>query len=156
MNNSTPTPRPLHDRPETAKAGGPAQEGPPVAILIVEDHPVVRAALRDWLSVVFPDCACLEAVSGEDAVQLAVAQTPAIVLMDIGMGPMNGIEATRRIKAAAPQTEVVMLSIHEANSYQNAALAAGASAYVTKRMMHADLLPVMRRLLTGPARETTA
>ena len=156
MSISTLTPKPLHDRPDTAEAGGPAQGGSPVAILIVEDHPVVRAALRDWLSVVFPDCLCLEAVNGEEAVPLALARSPAIVLMDIGMGPMNGIEATRRIKAAAPQTQVVMLSIHEANSYQTAALAAGASAYVTKRMMQADLLPVMRRLLTRPVEGPTA
>ena len=121
-----------------------------LTILIIEDHHAVRASLRAWFSATFPDCRCLEASSGEDAVALVVDQLPEIVLMDIGLPGMNGIEATRRIKTTAPQTQVVMLSIHEAPSYQADALAAGASAYVTKRKMNTELMSIVRALLARP------
>jgi len=120
-------------------------------ILIVEDHDAVRAALRDWLSTTFPDWSFLEAKSGEEAVDLACAKAPDIILMDIGLPKMNGIGATRHIKAAAPQVQVVMLTIHEAPEYQADAAAAGANAYVVKRKMHTELIPTLRKLMAHPA-----
>jgi two-component system chemotaxis response regulator CheY len=71
-----------------------------------------------------------------------------MVLMDIGLPRMNGIQATRLIKAASPATEVVILTIHEDTKYQVDASEAGVSAYVTKRKMNSELIPVMRRLLS--------
>jgi DNA-binding NarL/FixJ family response regulator len=62
---------------------------------------------------------------------------------------MNGIEATRRIKAAAPTAQVVMLTIHEDEAYRADAAAAGASAYVPKRLMQTELLPALEALLSG-------
>ena len=79
---------------------------------------------------------------------LAQVQPPDIVLMDIGLPGINGIEATRRIMALAPQAKVTMLSIHEDPEYQADAAAAGASAYVPKRTMHRDLIPAVERLLS--------
>ena len=116
-------------------------------ILIVEDHDAVRASLRDWLNATFPNLDCLEARTGEEAVALVLGRPPAIVLMDVGLPGMNGIEATRRIKTTAPQTQVVMLSIHEDPHYQIDAATAGASAYVSKRRMHIELIPIVRKLL---------
>jgi len=123
-------------------------------VLIVEDHDAVRAALRDWLSVVFQDWGFLEAKSGEEAVDLARRNSPDVILMDIGLPGMNGIEATRRIKAAVPQAQVVMLTIHEAPEYQADAAAAGASAYILKRHMHSELIPALQRLLSSSAGTT--
>lgn len=117
-------------------------------IMIVEDHEAVRTSLRDWLSAIFPDCIFVEAKSGEEAVDLALARPPDVVLMDIGLPGMNGIRATRHIKAAASQAQVVMLTIHEAPEYQADAAAAGASAYIVKRRMHTELIPVLARLLS--------
>ena len=117
-------------------------------LLIVEDHAAVRKSLRDWLRVMLPDCNFLEAQSGEEAVALTDAQPPDIVLMDIGLPGINGIEATRRIKALAPKTSVVMLSIHEEQVFQTDAAAAGASAFVFKRTMNAELVPVIKTLLS--------
>ncbi len=117
-------------------------------IMIVEDHEAVRTSLRDWLSAIFPDCVFVEAKSGEEAVDLARAQSPDVVLMDIGLPGMNGIEATRRIKVVWPQTQVVILTIHEAPEYQADAAAAGASAYITKRRMHTKLIPTLTKLLS--------
>jgi DNA-binding NarL/FixJ family response regulator len=73
--------------------------------------------------------------------------------MDIGLTQMNGIEATRHIKAIAPQTQVVMLTIHEDDAYRADASAAGASAYVPKRKMQTELLPALRALLQTRAQD---
>jgi len=116
-------------------------------ILIIEDNDAVRASLRNWLSEAFPDCNFLEAKSGEGAANQVLAQPPDIVLMDIGLPGMNGIRATRIIKAIAPQTKVVVVTIYEDLEHQSDALAAGASAYVTKRKMHSELIPIISMLL---------
>jgi DNA-binding NarL/FixJ family response regulator len=118
-------------------------------ILIVEDHDAVRISLREWLRASFPGSRFLEAKSGEEAVALASSQLPDIVLMDIRLPNMNGIEATQRIKAADPQVQVVMLTIHDGPDYRADAKAAGATGYVPKRTMHTDLIPVMERMLSG-------
>lgn len=122
-------------------------------IMIVEDYEMVRALLHEWLGTAFPDCRFLEAHSGEEAIALASASPPEVVLMDIGLTQMNGIEATRHIKAIAPQTQVVMLTIHEDDAYRADASAAGASAYVPKRKMQTELLPALRALLQTRAQD---
>ena len=119
-------------------------------VLIVEDHEGVRTGLREWLTSVFPDCCFLEAKSGEEAVTMARDHQPDVVLMDIVLPQMSGIEATRHIKAAVPQAQVVILTIYEGSMYQTQARAAGATAYVPKRTMHRDLIPVISALLFYP------
>jgi len=114
-------------------------------ILIVEDHDGVRTSLREWLGCAFPECRFLEATTGEEAVDLVCAQRPEIILMDIELPQINGIEATQRIKRIMPEAQVVMLTIHEASVYQTHAEAVGVSAYVLKRKMDTELIPVLRR-----------
>jgi len=116
-------------------------------ILIVEDHDAVRRSLRDWLEVEFPQCHVIEATSGEQAVALIQTESPRLVVMDISLPGMSGIEATRQIKAALPSTQVVMLTIHEDHAHRADATAAGASAYVTKRVMQTQLIPTLAALL---------
>ena len=120
----------------------------PATILIVEDHDAVRRSLRDWLEAVFPQYRIIEAASGEEAVVIAQARSPRAVIMDIVLPKMNGIEATRRIKAAVPAVQVVILTIHEDKAYRSDAAAAGASAYVPKRVMQTKLLPTLSALLS--------
>jgi DNA-binding NarL/FixJ family response regulator len=121
----------------------------PVTILIAEDHGAVRKTLRDWLEVEFPQCRVIEASSGEDAVALARTESPHLAVMDIRLPGMSGIEATRQIKAISPSVQVVMLTIHEDDSYRADATAAGASAYVEKQAMHTKLIPTLAALLTS-------
>ncbi len=117
-------------------------------ILIVEDHNGVRHSLREWLELSFPNYQLLEAASGEEAVTVAQATCPRLVIMDIGLPGINGIEATLGIKAALPDTQVVMLTIYDDEAHRADAVAAGASAYVRKRKVQTELLPVVSRLLS--------
>ena len=117
-------------------------------ILIVEDHEGVRTLLREWLSDTFPGCRILEAKSGEEAVTMAQAQTPDIILMDIGLPQMDGIQATPRIKDALPHTQVVIVTNHEAAEFKREATVAGASSYVLKDRIDTELIPVMTKLLS--------
>lgn len=119
----------------------------PATILIVEDHDAVRRSLRDWLEVEFPQCRVIEATSGEQAITLIQIESPRLVLMDISLPGMSGIEATRQIKAALPSAQIVMLTIHEGDTYRADATAAGASAYVPKRTMQTELIPTLAALL---------
>ena len=116
-------------------------------VLVVEDHDALRRSLHEWIQAVFPDCAVFEARSGEEAVASGPICLPAIVLMDIGLPGMNGIEATRRLKALLPTSRIVMLTIFESDAYRIEAAAAGACAFVAKSHMHSELLPVLAALL---------
>ena len=119
----------------------------PATILIVEDHNDVRKALRDWLGLEFHQHRVIEAASGEEAITLARIESPCVVIMDIRLPGMNGIETTRQIKAALPSTQIVMLTIRTGDIYCAHAKAAGASAYVTKQRICNELGPTLAELL---------
>jgi DNA-binding NarL/FixJ family response regulator len=133
------------------------QKGIPISpyILIVEDHQGVRQSLREWLELSFPRYQLLEATSGEDAVTLVQAMSPCLVIMDIGLPGMSGIEAAQGIKAAAPATRVVMLTMYDDEAHRADAAAAGVSAYVPKRKVQTELLPVLTRLLAEDGGENS-
>jgi DNA-binding NarL/FixJ family response regulator len=118
-------------------------------ILVVEDHGAVRRSLRDWLLVEFPRCRVIEAASGEEAIAMAQTESPDVVIMDNSLPATNGIEATRQIKATVPAARIVVLTIHENDTYRADAAAAGADAYVPKRVMQTDLIPTLATLLVA-------
>jgi DNA-binding NarL/FixJ family response regulator len=117
-------------------------------ILIVEDHDELRHSLQDWLRSFFQDCIVLEAGSANEAVEKANTESPDIVLMDVMLPGMNGIEAASRIKNLVRGVQILMLSMYEDSAYQSDAVAAGAVAYIPKRRMGADLIPAITRLLS--------
>ena len=119
----------------------------PPTILIVEDHAPLRATLCDWLATIFDHCTIAVAADGLEAVEAAHTHQPQLVLMDLDLPCLNGLEATRRIKAALPATQVVMLTMYEDQAHRADAVAAGASAYVPKRNLGSDLVPVVNTLL---------
>ena len=116
-------------------------------ILLVEDHGYLRSSLKCWLASVFPDFNVLEVNSAESAVLLLNNFTPRMVVMDITLPGMDGIVATRLIKARLPDTDVVMLSIHDEQAYRKSAELAGAAGYVSKASLHTELIPVLKELL---------
>jgi DNA-binding NarL/FixJ family response regulator len=124
-----------------------------MTILIIEDHDAVRNALHDWLKFAFPQSRVVAAVSGEEAVYLTREESPQLVLLDIDLSTLNGFELTKKIKAAFPSTQVVILTIQEDNMYRAIAEAAGASAYVPKRTMLDTLKPTISQLLSNNSKD---
>ncbi len=121
----------------------------PIRILLVDDHAVVRAGLRMLLSA-DPELEIAgEADTGADGVRLARELSPDVVLMDISMPDMNGIEATRRIKEQNPEMAVLALTMHEDDQYFFEMLAAGASGYVPKRAAPNDLISAIHAVQRG-------
>ncbi|MFL6573814.1 MAG: response regulator transcription factor [Burkholderiales bacterium] len=118
-----------------------------VTIMVVEDHPPTLAALVELLEAAFPECAVLAAEGAERALDLCAAAAPDVVIMDIALSGMSGIEATLRIKALLPDTRVVMHSTYDMRVYREGAAAAGASAFVRKGKVAGELVPVVAELL---------
>ena len=136
----------IHDSRLPVRLDGKGQRMP-ATILVVDDHEAVRWGLREWLELAFPGCRVIEANSGEEAIVLTINESPRVVVMDINLPGMNGIEATRQIKAALPSAQVVVLTVHEDSPYRADAIADGASAYVPKRVMRTELMPALTTLL---------
>ena len=116
-------------------------------ILLVDDHEIFRRTFRDWLGIVFPGTRLLEASSAEAALALIEHDHPHLILMDITLPGMNGLEATSRIKSTLPSTHIVMFTIHDDDSYRTHAFAAGACAYVSKQAVRTELAPTLTTLL---------
>ncbi len=121
----------------------------PIRILLADDHTVVRDGLRALLEKQ-PDMSVVaEAGDGRESIRLAEEQSPDVVIMDIGMPNLNGIEATRRILAANPRTAVVMLSMHQDESYVLRSLKAGAKAYLLKDSLRSEVIDAIRAVMQG-------
>ncbi len=118
-------------------------------VLLVDDHEIVRTGLR-MLFQAEPDIVIVgEAGSGEAAIAAVAALKPDVVVMDIAMPGMSGIEATRQIKAISPETAVLALTMHEEEPYFFQMLEAGASGYVPKRAAADDLVSAIRIVAQG-------
>ena len=103
-----------------------------VRVLLVDDHLLVRAGIRSLLAAIEGVSVVAEADNGRDAVALARAHLPDVVLMDITMKELNGIDATAQIKAETPQARVLILSMHSSEEFVTRALRAGANGYLVK------------------------
>ena len=120
-----------------------------IKLILADDHAVVRSGLRMLLEVQ-PDIEIIaEVETGTDAVRQTRLLKPDIVLMDIQMPGLNGIEATKQIKELAPQTAVLALTMHEDDQYFFEMLHAGASGYVPKRAAPDELLTAIRAVGRG-------
>jgi DNA-binding NarL/FixJ family response regulator len=118
----------------------------PIRILVADDHEVVRRGLRALLEAHPELQVCAEAANGREAVEKAKQCKPNLVVMDIGMPELNGLEATRRILRALPQTEVLILTMHESEQVVREVLEAGARGYVLKSDAARDLVTAVKTL----------
>ena len=121
------------------------------AILIVEDHDKLRSALAEWLKSDFNEYSFFVAESAEKAIEIVKMHHPAIIIMDLQLPGMNGIEAIRTIKMINPYTQAVVLTVMKDSAYIDVAMAAGACAFINKQHMHAELIPVLSKLLPAAA-----
>jgi len=120
-----------------------------VTILLADDHPLLRHAVRDVLEKQ-PDFHIIaEASDGEEAVQKASELAPDLIIMDMGMPKLSGLEATQHIKANHPETVIIVLTVHDDSEYILGVLEAGAAAYLTKDILGDDLIHAIRGVLAG-------
>ncbi len=116
-------------------------------VLLVDDHAMVRQGLRSILET-YPDLEVVgEAADGVEAVESALSKQPDVVVMDVNLPRLNGIDATRRIKKDAPGTVVIGLSVHYSSQTHAAAIDAGASAFLSKEQATEDLYRTISRFL---------
>lgn len=112
-------------------------------VLIVDDHAVLRRGVRAML-LDQPNCdLCGEAVDGNDAIEKAKQLEPDVIIMDISMPNMNGLDATREVRRILPQAEVVILSQHDSPAMVRLAVDAGARGYVVKSSISRDLMKAL-------------
>lgn len=120
-----------------------------IRILITDDHGVIRAGLRALLANEPNTQVVGEAATGEEAIRLTGERTPDIVLMDVGLQGMDGIETTRELKRLYPQVQVLILSVYEDGSLLQEAIKAGASGYMIKRAAEEDLMAAIQAVSRG-------
>ncbi len=122
---------------------------PSTTVLIVEDRKSFRAALREFIALQFPHFNVHEAETGAAALEKFEQHQPRLVIMDIRLPDISGIEITRRIKALAPATTVIAMSMLTEAQIAGQALAAGATAFINKDHLFRELVPLIQ-LFSNP------
>src|ERR1700688_2349845 len=129
--------------------GMDGMEDTPIRILLADDHNILRDGMRLLLERQAGFSVVGEAADGREVVQLVQEQSPDVVVMDIAMPNMNGIEATRRIVERSPAMSVVILSMHYDESYVIRSLKAGARAYLLKDALKSELIAAIHAVTEG-------
>ena len=122
-----------------------------ISVMIVDDHEMVRQGASSYLEAQ-PDISVVaQAGSGEEAVKLAQEFVPNVVLMDLVMPGMDGVEATRKVKNVSPRTQIIILTSFHQDEYIFPALQAGAISYLLKDVKASELVEAIRRAARGEA-----
>jgi two-component system, NarL family, response regulator NreC len=120
-----------------------------IRVLLADDHAVLRAGLRLLINTQPDMTVVAEAGDGAEAVRLANETKPDVVVMDITMPGMGGIEAIEQIRQEIPQTQILVLTMHDDTAYLRSALAAGASGYVVKKSADSELISAINAVHRG-------
>ena len=120
-----------------------------IRLMLVDDHEVVRTGLRSFLEAQGGLLVVAEAGSGEDALAVIEEAHPDVVVMDITMPGMDGLEATRQLKKCCPECQILALTVHEDKQYFIEMLAAGATGYLTKIAAAQELVSAIRAVADG-------
>ena len=123
----------------------------PITVMIVDDHEMVRRGACSYLEAQPNISVVAQAASGEEAVQLAQEFIPDVVLMDLVMAGMDGVEATRKVKSLSPRSQIVILTSFHQDEYIFPALQAGAISYLLKDVKATELVEAIRRAARGEA-----
>ncbi len=117
-----------------------------MSVLIADDDERFRGELRQLLARE-PEVSVAEARDGDEALRLTREMRPSVVLMDITMPSVDGLEATRRIKALQPETKIIIVTVHAEEPYRRAARESGADGFLVKKTLTGELMPMIRRLV---------
>ncbi len=120
-----------------------------ITVMIVDDHPVFRQGLRNVLAVHEDLCIVGEATDGPEAIERAQELRPDVVVMDINLPTLNGLQATRKLKPLCPEVQVIMLTAYDDEEQVYHAVRAGASAYYSKDVSPERLVDVIRHVSQG-------
>jgi DNA-binding NarL/FixJ family response regulator len=120
-----------------------------IRVLLVDDHSLVRRGFRRMLEDETDIEVVGEASDGQEAISLARLLKPQVIIMDCALPEINGLQATRKILEFAPQTQVLMLSMHTEDTWVRQALEAGARGYVLKNALDLELGSAIRRIVNG-------
>lgn len=115
-----------------------------IKVLLVDDHQMMREGLRKIIEEEGDITIIAEAASGEEAIELTRKHSPDVIVMDVNMPGMNGIEATRKILSSIPDVRIIGLSLHDSKDVATAMKSAGASAYLSKTEATQDLCDTIR------------
>jgi LuxR family maltose regulon positive regulatory protein len=126
-------------------------DGQAASVLLVDDHPLIRKGLRTLLEGAAGVFVSGEAADGEQAIEQARSLAPDVIVMDISMPRLNGIEATRRILKDLPDTRIIALSIHSEQRFVDEMLHAGAAGYLLKDSVPEELVRAIQAVLRGEA-----
>jgi len=120
-----------------------------IRLMLVDDHDVVRVGLKTFLETQEGFQVVGEARNGQEAIERAIELQPDVILMDITMPGMDGLEATRRLRCECPSCLILALTVHDDKQYFSQMLIAGASGYITKQAAADDLVAAIRTVATG-------
>jgi DNA-binding NarL/FixJ family response regulator len=137
--------------PGRSGGGDRDDEGVPIRVLIADDHPVVRRGLAALLGTLEEFEVVAEAEDGEAAVRETQLTKPDVVLMDVRMPGIDGVEATRRIRRAVPDTAILVLTMYDDDSTVFTAMQAGAQGYLLKGAEQEDIADAIRAVVRGQA-----
>lgn len=133
----------------TSKIESNNAEPKKTTIIIADDHPIVRKALRNDLEKEADFTVLAEARDGEETVKLTAKLKPDVVIMDIGMPKLNGIEATRQVKAIHPDIIVLVLTVYDDVEHILGILESGADGYLTKNILVEDIIKSIHSIVAG-------
>jgi DNA-binding NarL/FixJ family response regulator len=120
-----------------------------ITILLADDHPLLRQALRNVLEQESDFKIIAEVDDGEEAVRIATELVPNVVIMDISMPKLNGLEATRQIKVKCPGIAILVLTVHDDSEHILGILEAGAAGYLTKSVFGEEVIHAVRGVVAG-------
>lgn len=124
---------------------------PPLRVMIADDHPIVREGLRAVLAALADFELVGTAASGQEAVSAAASCRPDVIVMDLHMPELDGVQATRAVLAKHPEVAVLILTMYDDDEMLVAALKAGARGYLLKGASHTDIAQALRTVATGGA-----
>lgn len=121
----------------------------PVNIVIADDHDIIREGIKSVLSQHSRYKVCAEAASGEEALELVEKHKPDIVLLDISMSKLSGLDVIPRIRRVSPDTKIIVISVHKMGAYVLKAIRSGAHGYLNKENVAEELILALSRVGSG-------